>query len=193
MGPQMQPDIPPYWAVYVTVDDADAALAAAEANGGTVLAPGMDVLTFGRMGIVSDPAGAIISVWQPMDHIGAHIVNEPGTFTWNELGTPDLDAVRPFYGQVFGWGEDSGTGEGTVFTVDGTPVCGAHTTGPGEPNAWSVWFAVEDCDASTETATGLGATVLMPPNDMGFGRGAMVMDPAGAALGVAAVSPEMLA
>ena len=195
MGPQMQADIPPYWSVYVTVDDADAALAAAETNGGGVLVPTMDVLTFGRMGIITDPAGGVISVWQPLDHIGAHIVNEPGTFTWNELGSSDLAGVRAFYAAVFGWGEDpeASSDAAVIFTVDGNVVCGAHQAGDGEPNAWSAWFAVEDCDAATELATSLGATVLMPPNDMDFGRGSMVMDPAGAVLGLAAVKPEMLA
>jgi predicted enzyme related to lactoylglutathione lyase len=194
MGPQMQPDIPPYWAVYVTVDDADAALAAAEANGGGVLVPAMDVMTFGRMGVITDPAGAVISVWQAMDHIGAHLVNEPGSFTWNELGSSDLAAVRPFYVAVFGWGESEEANESAViFNVGGRDVCGAHQAGDGEPNAWSAWFAVEDCDAATEKATSLGATVLMPPNDMDFGRGSMVMDPVGAALGLGAVKEEFLA
>jgi predicted enzyme related to lactoylglutathione lyase len=192
MGPQVQPEIPPYWAVYVTVDDADAALAAAEANGGGVLAPAFDVMTFGRMGIISDPAGAVISVWQPIDHIGAHLVNEPGTFCWNELGSSDLAAVRPFYAAVFGWGEDeSSSSEGSaIFTVGGRVTCGAHQAGEGEPNAWSAWFAVADCDASTDKAVELGATVLMPPNDMDFGRGSMVMDPNGAVIGLGDIGEE---
>ena len=194
LGPQMQPDIPPYWSVYVTVDDADAALTTAEANGGSVLAPAFDVLDVGRMGIVADPAGAVISVWEARAHAGAGIVNEPGTFCWNELGSSDLDAVRPFYAAVFGWGEDAASSEeGVLFTVGDRGVCGSHRAGEGEPNAWSVWFAVEDCDAATGQAVELGATVLMPPNDMDFGRGAMVMDPAGAVFGMAAVKEDYLA
>ena len=49
---------------------------------------------------------------------------------------------------------------------------------------WSVWFGVDDCDASVAEAVELGGTVVMPPNDMDFGRGAMIADPAGAVFGV---------
>ena len=66
-------------------------------------------------------------------------------------------------------------------------VCGAHKAGDGEFPAWSVWFAVEDCDASTAKAVELGGSVMMPPNDMDFGRGAVVADPQGAVFGLAAV------
>ena len=194
LGPQMQPDIPPYWSVYVTVDDADAALAAAEANGGSVVMPAMDVLDAGRMGILSDPGGSVISVWQANQHIGAGLVNEPGSFGWNELGSSDLAAARAFYAAVFGWGEAPGsTDSGILFTVDGNMVCGAHAAGEGEPAVWSVWFGAEDCDAATDKAVELGGTVLMPPNDADFGRSSMVADPAGAAFGLATVKPEMAA
>jgi predicted enzyme related to lactoylglutathione lyase len=194
LGPQGNPDVPPYWTVYVAVDDADAAMAAADANGGSVVMPGMDVMDAGRMGIVADPAGGMIAVWQANQHPGAALVNEHGAFCWNELGSADLAAVRPFYTSVFGWGEEAGSSgdAAVVFTVDGAPVCGAHTAGPGEPNAWSVWFLVDDCDATTEQAVELGGTVIMPPNDMDFGRGSMIVDPAGAALGVAKVHPERI-
>lgn len=189
LGPQGNPDMPPYWTVYVNVDDADAALAAVEANGGTVIVPGMDVMEAGRMGIVADPAGAVLAVWQKDQHPGAGIVNEPGTFVWNELGSADLAAVRPFYAAVFGWGEDEGASEESViFTVDGEVTCGAHAAGEGEPPFWSIWFAVEDCDASTDRAVALGGSVIMPPADMSFGRGSMVADPAGAVLGLGAMA-----
>ena len=66
MGPQMNPDMPPWWTTYVSVADADATTAAVTANGGQVLMPPMDVLDVGRMAIFMDPAGAMFSVWQPL-------------------------------------------------------------------------------------------------------------------------------
>lgn len=39
-----------------------------------------------------------------------------------------------------------------------------------------------------ETAVELGGTVMMPPNDMDFGRGAVVADPQGAVFGMAVVT-----
>ena len=90
---------------------------------------------------------------------------------------------------VFGWGAqgDPGNENAAIFTVEGKAVCGAHAAGPGEPPFWSVWFAVDDCDVSTERAAALGASVVMPPADMDFGRGSVVADPQGAVLGIGAV------
>ena len=189
LGPSQNPEMPPFWSVYVTVTNADAALEEAEAAGATVIVPAMDVLDAGRMGVVQDPVGSFVSVWQPNQHIGSELVNEPGTFGWNELATTDLAAATDFYTKVFGWGlGDTPSDEGRIFTVGGEMVCGAHQAGDGEFPAWSVWFSVEDCDASTAKAVELGGSVMMPPNDMGFGRGAVVADPQGAVFGLAAVT-----
>jgi predicted enzyme related to lactoylglutathione lyase len=190
VGPQTDAGAPPFWAVYVTVDDVDASLAKAEAEGGTVVAGPIEVLEAGRMGIVQDPVGSVTSVWQPREHIGAELVNEPGTFTWNELATSDVAAARAFYRGLFGWGVSAGGDGGAegAFTVGDEMVCGAHAAGEGEPPGWSVWFAVDDCDASAARATELGATVLVPPNDMDFGRGAVLADPQGAMFGIGAMA-----
>ena len=195
IGPQMNPDMPPFWAVYVTVADADATVGLATEAGATVLAGPMDVFDAGRMAVLQDPVGSYVSLWQPGEHIGCELVNEPGTFTWTELSTTDLTAASDFYTTVFGWGIDAASSgdQAAVFTVDGNIVCGAHVAGEGEFPSWSVWFAVDDCDASAAKAAELGGTILMPPNDMDFGRGAIVADPNGAVFGLAAVSAEMSA
>jgi predicted enzyme related to lactoylglutathione lyase len=191
LGPQMNPEVPPYWSVYVTVEDAEATLDRAAASGGTVVMGPMDVFDAGRMGVIQDPVGSFISVWQPGAHIGATLVNQAGTFTWNELATTDLDKARDFYTSVFGWGAST-EGDGVAFSVDGAMVCGAHPAGEAEFPAWSIWFAVDDCDKSTASAADLGGTVLMPPADMDFGRGAVVADPQGAVFGIGAVNEETL-
>jgi predicted enzyme related to lactoylglutathione lyase len=153
----------------------------------------MDVFDAGRMGVVRDAVGSFVSVWQPNQHIGAQLVNQPGTFTWNELATTDLPKARDFYTSLFGWGVDAERDDAAIFTVGGNIVCGAHKAGEGEFPAWSVWFAVEDCDASAATAAELGAMTVLPPNDMDFGRGAVLADPQGAVFGIGAVKPEMQA
>jgi predicted enzyme related to lactoylglutathione lyase len=185
LGPQMNPDMPPFWSVYVTVKSADDALGLAGGNGGTVVLPAMDVLDVGRMGVLQDPGGSFISVWEPRAHIGAGLVNEPGTFAWCELATSDVPAVSSFYETVFGWGRGEGSSDtAAIYTVAGEVVCGAHQAGEGEFPAWSVWFSVDDCDASAARVVELGGSVLMPPNDMEFGRGAVVADPDGAVFGI---------
>lgn len=194
LGPQMNKDHPPYWNVYVSVDDAAATLAKVTAAGGEVVMGPMDVFDAGTMAIIKDAVGSFISIWQPGAHIGAELVNEPGTFGWNELATKDLAGARDFYQSVFGWGvqEDAGSENAAIFTADGRVVCGAHVAGEGEFPAWSVWFGAEDCDAAVAKATELGAKVLMPPNDMDFGRGAVVADPHGAVFGIAAPNSDLV-
>ncbi len=186
LGPQQNADMPPFWTVYVTVADADASAKQAADAGGTVVVPPMEVLDAGRMAVLQDPLGSFISIWQPREHIGSQLVNEPGTFAWNELATSDLGAARAFYTNVFGWGIDPDAGAETadVYTVGGDVVCGAHAAGPGEFPAWSVWFSSEDTDASAAKAVELGGSIMMPPTDMDFGRGAVVADPQGAVFGI---------
>jgi predicted enzyme related to lactoylglutathione lyase len=194
IGPQTNPNMPPFWAVYVTVVNADDTATAVTANGGQVVAGPMDVFDAGRMAVLQDPNGTFVSIWQPDQHIGSELVNETGTFGWNELSTTDLRKANDFYTAVFPWQiapESSDTG--TIYAVDGNIVCGAHQAQEGEFPAWSVWFTADDCDASTNKVTELGGSVVMPPMDMDFGRGAVVSDPQGAVFGLAAVSPEMSA
>jgi uncharacterized protein len=194
IGPQQNPG-PPFWAIYVSVADIDATAAKVREAGGTVVAGPMAVFDAGSMLVAQDPVGTFVSAWQPNAHIGAQLVNEPGTFTWCELGTNDLGKARAFGSAVFGWGVegDPGSDQSAIFTVEGRPVCGAHAAGPGEPAVWSTWFSVGDADASAAKAQELGGSVVMPPSDMDFGRGAVVADPQGAAFGIGVVNEAMRA
>lgn len=60
MNPPM-PGIPPHWAVYFAVADADATVADAAAKGATVVAPPMDI-PVGRMAALLDPTGVPFSI-----------------------------------------------------------------------------------------------------------------------------------
>ena len=51
-------NIPPHWAVYMSVDDVDARLAKAVELGATVVVPPMDIPSVGRMTLIADPLGA---------------------------------------------------------------------------------------------------------------------------------------
>jgi predicted enzyme related to lactoylglutathione lyase len=185
VGPQQNPNMPPFWSVYITVADADETASKASALGATVVAGPMDVFDAGRMAVIQDPVGSFISVWQPNTMIGAQLVNQPGTFTWNDLGTNDLAKAGEFYQSLFGWGVDPMSGEtATIWTLDGEQVCGAHKAAEGEFPAWSAMFLVEDTDKSAAQVSELGGSILMPPNDMGWGRGAVVADPHGAVFGI---------
>lgn len=60
--PPGAPPMPPHWGCYVTVNNVDDTLARCIALGGTTLVPAMDVPGVGRMAVIQDPQGAVLSV-----------------------------------------------------------------------------------------------------------------------------------
>lgn len=186
---------PSMWNAYVTVADAAATVAATERAGGTVLQAPFDVMTAGKMAVVQDPAGAVISLWEPTGTAGAEVVNEHGALTWTDLVVPDPGAVAGFYATVFGWDPiASQRPDGTpahMFVLDGAPVASA---GPppmeGVPPHWHVYFAVDDADAAASAITGAGGQVLSGPVDTPPGRMLGAMDPTGGAFSVIALNPD---
>lgn len=56
------------------------------------------------------------------------------------------------------------------------------------PAHWLTYFAVADTDATVAQAQELGASVMAPPMDIDVGRMSILVDPAGAALGVIKLS-----
>jgi len=192
---QVAMGLPTMWNAYISVDDIEATVAKVAGAGGSVMAPPFDVMDAGRMAVIVDPAGGVVSLWQAKDHIGSQIVNEPGAFTWAELQTTDQAAAADFFGKLFGWqanAEDMGPGmQMTMFTLNGDVVAGAMDVPmPGVPSHWQIYFAVDDCDAACAKATELGGTVLMPPMDSPPGRMAAVMDPSGAAFSIIALAEQ---
>ena len=189
--PIMMEGQPPAWTTYVSVDDADAAVAAMSAAGGTVFVPPMDVLDVGRMAVFADPTGAACAVWQPRAHIGAGLVNEAGALVWTELSTRDTAAAADFYTSVFGWtasAMDMGGTEYTEWQLGGAGIAGMMAMPdevPAEvPSYWLAYFGTEDCDAAVARASSSGATVLVAPTDIPPGRFAILVDPAGATFAV---------
>lgn len=186
IGPAMNPG-PPTWTTYITVDDADKTAALITDAGGSIAMAPMDVLDVGRMAIAADPTGAFFAIWQPRAHIGAHVVNEPGTLCWNELNTREVDDSIRFYERVFGYTTKRSDGY-NEFEIDGRSIAGCMPMPevvPAEvPNHWLVYFAVDDCDASLARARELGAQTMDAIDLEGVGRFGMVFDPQGAAFAV---------
>jgi predicted enzyme related to lactoylglutathione lyase len=181
-------DAPPMWNTYLAVDSVDDAAGQVEAAGGQVAMAPFDITDAGRMAFVLDPGGAAVALWQANKHIGATLVNEPGTVMWNELITSNSSAPR-FYERVLGMTtapmDDPTMGPYTLFMVNGEMVGG--TTAPqsaGEPSRWHVYFAVADADAAAANIAELGGTVLAGPFDTPVGRMAVAADPQGAAFSI---------
>jgi predicted enzyme related to lactoylglutathione lyase len=196
-GPTFGPDQHPAWATYIHSEDADATAQAVKDAGGQVLMGPMDVMGQGRMAVLADSTGAHVSIWQPQLHQGAQVVNEPGSFSWNELYTRDISAAREFYRKVFGWGveeADMGNGKYTLFQVDGKPIAGGMDMSALLPDSipphWLVYFTVENTDDSVAKVKELGGTVVDGPKDTPMGPFAVIQDPVGAAFAVIQFTPQ---
>jgi hypothetical protein len=184
LGPQME-GIPPHWMLYVAVNSADEVAAKVVELGGGALCPPFDVMEYGRTVSFKDPTGGTLSVWEPKAHFGADLVGEPGSACWGELATTDVKTAGAFYSSLFGWSlkESSDGMPYTEFSNQGQAIGGMTPTNSQESPAshWSVYFAVDDCDAAAEKANGLGATLCAPPTDIpNVGRFAVIQDPQGA-------------
>jgi len=178
--------VPPNWMIYVASESADDTAQAAVDAGGRVTAGPFDVSDFGRMAVLQDPTGAMLSVWQPNRHAGIGITGEPGTLCWADLSTPDPEAAASFYNAAFGWdlvlGQD---GSGYLHIKNGEEFIGgvppAEMRAPGAPPHWLIYFLVTDCDQSAAQAKQLGARLYLEPMTMeNVGRMAVVADPQGA-------------
>jgi predicted enzyme related to lactoylglutathione lyase len=186
---EKQGGAPPHWNSYVTVKNVDETVKKAQELGARVFAPPFDVMDAGRMAVLQDPTGAVFQVWQPNKHIGAKIMNEPGSLCWTELTTSDTKAAEAFYTKLFGWtpkhSAPSAVMEYTEFSVGGTPGIGmmakpkdmpAHI-----PSYWMPYFMVANVDASLEKAKSLGARLMVGPMDISdAGRFVIMNDPQGA-------------
>jgi hypothetical protein len=60
--PKDSPPMPPHWGCYVTVADTDQTVQRCIALGGKALMPPMDIPGVGRMAVLQDPQGAVLSV-----------------------------------------------------------------------------------------------------------------------------------
>lgn len=202
------------WDTYIWVESADETAAKVKDAGGAVLLEPLDVMEAGRTAVVSDPEGAVFCLWEPHRHRGATIVNEPGSLNFNNMNTRDPDGAKAFYGAVFGWGTMPMGGGAEAWTLPGygdhlellNPGTRERMASFGAPEGfidvvatlnqtdgqanWSVTFAVEDADATTQKATELGGQVVAGPFDAPWVRMAVISDPQGAVFVASQFVPE---
>jgi predicted enzyme related to lactoylglutathione lyase len=179
------------WSSYVSVDDVDVATANAVELGAKLVMGPFEIGDEARAAILQDPTGAEVALWQPNTYAGARLVNEVGTWSWNELVTTDVDGATAFYGALFGWKADRVPGPITraSLSLDDLLIGGVHTPTPpeGDTPRWTVSFSVADADESVARAERLGGRTVLPTMDIPIGRFAILTDSAGAEFTVAAV------
>ena len=196
IGPVQSDEGHSAWSSYVKVEDADATAEKVKEAGGTVFFGPADLPNeAGRVAMLRDPTGAFFGIVEQNRNPGARLVNEPGTWTWNNLMTRDLGGARDFYGNVFGWtaiNHEEAPPDVLMWQVEGQRwpegMGGLMEIGadlPAEmPAHWQVYFIVENADQAIETATSNGAQVGFGPIDIPVGRVATLVDPQGAVVSI---------
>lgn len=111
-------------------------------------------------------------------------------FVHVELSSTDVGASKAFYGKLFDWKlEDMPMGPEASYTMiqvgDGTGGGMMKQTIPGPPSFWLAYVLVDDIEAATRKAQGLGAKVMKDVTEVpGMGWFSVIVDPTGAALGL---------
>jgi predicted enzyme related to lactoylglutathione lyase len=120
-----------------------------------------------------------------------------GAVSWVDLSTPDIDGATRFYRELFGWTiarTETPMGVYFIATVDDVEVCGMMTNDEsvaGAPAMWTVFFTVDDAEATLLQAANAGGAVLQPAFDIpGGARVGVVADPPGAMFAVISGGPR---
>jgi hypothetical protein len=177
------------WKVFLAVEDAAKTAELAEAEGGQVVGPVMDIADLGAQAVIVDPTGATVGIWEPRAFPGLTVLSEPGAPSWFELHTRDYRRSVDFYRAVFNW-ETKVVGDTDDFRytmmVDATSdqalagIMDARGFRPeGESATWVVYFGVDGADAATSRISELGGTIVEAPVDTPYGRVAGAKDPTG--------------
>jgi predicted enzyme related to lactoylglutathione lyase len=201
------------WTTYIGVEDADAAVAKVEAAGGTVVAAPLRAGNAGRLVLLTDPTGANLALWEPGRRKGVELVNEPGSWNWSLLSTPDPAGAAAFYAEVFGWETDLDAPGPKLVRLPGyadfleqfDPELRARHAAGGVPEGfsdavawilpsrgasfWAVTFLVADADAAAQAAEREGGRVVSGPTDTEWTREVVLADPAGATFTASAFRP----
>lgn len=118
----------------------------------------------------------------------------PGTPSWVDLATTDVEGALDFYAAVLGWDyERDPTGEinYVMAVVDGHPAAGVFDMPPemlseGVPPCWNVYVTVDDADEFAGRVAAAGGAVMRPAIDVpepgpdAAGRMVIAADPTGA-------------
>ncbi len=113
----------------------------------------------------------------------------PGTPTWVDLSTTDVDAGRAFYQKLFGWTNDDPAapeyGGYSMFRMDGKLVGGSGPVMDGGHPNWTTYVRTADAAETAQKVRDAGGEVAVEPMQiMTSGTMAIFKDPTGAYFGV---------
>jgi len=178
------------WKIYLDTDDVSKTAEAAEAAGARIVVPASPVADLGTQAVLVDPTGATLGAWQAGTFPGFTVLDEHGTPSWFELHTRDHAGAVAFYASVFRLAANVvGDSDDFRYTtlrehgrdVDLAGIMDSTSFLPeGTAPRWSIYWEVDDVDASLAQVAALGGAVVADARDSPYGRMATVTDPAGA-------------
>ena len=183
------------WVGMISVADVGAAARYVVDKGGKVVVAPRSLPGRGEVALLEDPEGASFGVIRsssgdPPDYFAAD-----RQWVWVELWARDAEAMARFYGGLADYEvapvERPDGGRGYLLASGGYTRCGiiqspAATVAP----AWLPYLRVEDVRAAVTQAQEAGARVVVPPSaSIREGRVALIVDPSGAPVGLAQVTP----
>jgi predicted enzyme related to lactoylglutathione lyase len=185
------------WKIYLDTPDIAQALVATEKSGGHILAPVVPVADLGQQFVFTDPNGAHLGAWQAGSFPGFTVMDEHGSPSWFELLTHDFAGAIDFYSSVFFWKTNiisdtdefryavmqNPSGDGELAGI----MDGAHFLPEGVSDNWSVYWHVDDAEATVKAAKSLGGSVDRELNDTPYGRLASLKDPSGATFNIRSI------
>lgn len=177
------------WVSYLRVEDVNATTDASTAAGGRVLIPPTDVPP-GRFSMVVGPSGVPLCFYHEADEDeAANPPPGPGSVTWTELHSTDVDADVEWLKASVGFEiQEMPISGGTYYLLSsggetrGGAVA-AHTDDVA--GRWLTWIHVEDVDETVERIVEHGGRAVTEPSDYpDVGRMAIAEDPTGGVFGV---------
>lgn len=182
----------PGWHVFFATEDIDATAASIDEHGGTSLFGPHNVgPDRGRFQLAADNAGAVFGVWQAGSLTGTGVYGEHGSLGWEDLRSSDPAASQAFYRAVFGHVTEPLAEAGPDYVLfrlpDGSvaPLGGmGGMFGSSGDSHWLQYFAVDDVDAASASATSNGGSITQAAQDTPYGRIAGLADPFGATFSI---------
>jgi len=173
------------WIPVLSVPDLDTAMAAVRAGGGNVFQPPVDIPQRGRVAVVGDPQGAVVTLLESRRGDPADRPIADGDWLWHEIWSSDPEATIAFYRRLVPDYTETSVGEKEAYTyleAHGEPRVGVLPKPvTGIKDTWMAYVRVVDPAATAATAARLGGRVLLAPreNPLG-GEVAILNDPSGA-------------
>jgi predicted enzyme related to lactoylglutathione lyase len=186
--PAQAQDVPPHWALYVSVPNVDEAAARAIAAGGKVLGECHEIPGVGRFAATQDPQGAILNLFRSASGDPEDVMPGTGEFCWENLSATNATESIAYYEKVVGWGSlpmEGSDGQTTLFTAafqgKPTPLASVGQAPEGSTAHWGTFVGVESVKKATQKAVELGGKVYIERMEIpGTGAFGLIEDPTGA-------------